>query len=123
MKSTAWFLLLGLVLPSFTARSQKPSAKGQREEEFLFEIQPHEVVAGEKAVLRWSIQGATKVTIEEAAQSRGGRVEVHKLGTFEGSSGTLEVTPTTNTTYLINCEGSSKYSCASLTVRVRVKDR
>jgi hypothetical protein len=72
--------------------------------------------------LRWSIKGATKVAIEEAPAS-GIANQLRKLGTFEGSSGTLEVRPKENTTYVITCEGSTTYSCASVTVRVRVKQR
>jgi hypothetical protein len=96
---------------------------GQNRGDFLFEIQPREIAAGETATLRWSIKGATKITIEEAPESSIGRAELHRLGTFQGGSGTLQVSPVENTTYVISCEGSTTYSCASLSVRVRVKRR
>ncbi len=98
-------------------------ADTRKSQDFVFEVHPQHIVAGEVAVLRWSIKGATKITIEEARES-GVRVrELHKIGTFEGSSGTLEVRPTESTTYVITGEGSTTYSCASVTVRVRAKRR
>lgn len=122
-RAARYCLLWLLILPASPSQSRIP-AKGphsQTTEDFLFEIQPHEIVAGETAVLRWSIKGATKITIEEAPDSGVGRSELHQLGTFDGSSGTLEVRPMENMTYVISCVGSTKYSCASLSVRVRVK--
>lgn len=97
--------------------------KRENSEEFVFEVQPHEIAVGESAVLRWSIKGATKVTIEETPESSIGRSELHKIGDFEGSSGTLQVRPAEDTTYVISCVGSTKYSCASLSVPVRMKRR
>ena len=89
----------------------------QKSDDFFFEIQPRVIVPGETALLRWSIKGATKVMIEEAAKSSR---ELHKIGTF-GGSGSLLVRPTEDTTYVITCEGSTTYSCASVSIRVRVK--
>jgi len=59
---------------------------------------------------QFSAGPATKITIEEAPDSAVGRSELHQLGTFEGRSGTLEVRPMENMTYVISCVGSSKYS-------------
>jgi hypothetical protein len=88
-------------------------------DEFLFDVQPRMIAPGEAATLRWSIKGATKVLIEEASSSGG---ELHKLGTF-GGSGSLQIRPKEDTTYVVTCEGSTTHSCASVTVRVRVKQR
>ena len=89
----------------------------QESDVFLFEVQPKVIAAGETAVLRWSIKGATKVVIEEAPASRDA---LSILGTF-GGSGSLKVCPKENTTYVVTCEGSTTYSCASVSIRVQVK--
>ena len=95
-------------------------ANGQRTREsngFVLEIRPRMITAGETAVLRWSIKGATKVIVEEISKS--GK-ELRKIGTY-GGSGSLQVQPNENTTYVVSCEGSTALSCASVSVRVRVK--
>lgn len=126
MTRAARYWFVALLLLGMPSRSQDGSRiegkrEGQKSQDFLFEVQPREIVEGEAALLRWSIKGATKVVIEEAPVS--GNRDLRKLGTFEGSSGTLEVRPRENTTYVVTCEGSTTYSCASATVRVRVKRR
>ena len=118
--------LLGLILLWVFGFNQEVAPieqknQGPRSEDFIFEIQPREIAAGETAVLRWSIKGATRITIEETPESSAGNSALHELGTFEGGSGSLQVMPTQNTTYVISCVGSTTYSCASLSVRVRVK--
>lgn len=95
----------------------------QKSETFLFEARPREITAGGTAVLRWSIKGATKITIKAAPESLAGEGRLRSIGTFEGESGTLRIAPSETTMYVIECEGSTDYSCASLTVRVRVKQR
>jgi hypothetical protein len=85
----------------------------------MFEIQPRVITAGETAVLRWSVKGATKVVIEEVPDSKR---YLKPVGTF-GGSGSIPVSPKENTTYVISCEGSTTVSCASVSVRVRVKPR
>jgi len=113
------YVLLGAGILLLWSFAQKHG--NQKSEDFVFDVQPREVRAGQTATLHWSIKGATKVTIEEAPDSSVGRAELRKLGTFEGSQGTLPVSPTENTTYVISCVGVTTYSCASLSVRVRVK--
>lgn len=121
---TARYSLAAVVL-LFAAGAIENRTGGQKHkdtgEDFIFEVQPREIAAGEGAVLRWSIKGATQITIEEEPESMVGRGELQKLGTFEGGSGTLQVKPAENTTYVISCTGETKYTCASLSVRVRVK--
>jgi hypothetical protein len=124
MVQIARYCLLAVVLLAASGQSHdsigvahKPDA--QKSDDFLFEVQPRVIVAGEAALLRWSIKGATKVVIEEASQSSR---ELHKIGTF-GGSGSLQVRPTEDTTYVVTCEGSTTYSCASVSIRVRVKQR
>jgi hypothetical protein len=94
----------------------------QRAEEYkdlVFEIKPSVIAPGETAVLHWSIKGATRVIIEEMPAS--GR-DLRKIGTFSGS-GNLEVQPREDTTYVVSCEGPTTSACASISVRVRVKQR
>ncbi len=117
-------LVLGMaagLAPGAPRVDQKQKDKASRD--FIFEAKPKEITAGEAVVLRWSIKGATKVTIEEAEETRSGDVALKKLGTFDGSSGTLEVKPESTTSYIISCEGSTSFACASVTVRVHVRQR
>ena len=101
---------------SVPALQTDSKAKPQKSRDFVFEIQPREISPGQPATLRWSIKGATKVLIEEAVESG----ILHKLGEF-GASGSIEVQPEQNTTYVLTCEGSTSFTCASATVKVRVK--
>jgi len=120
MARVAPHYLLALILTGLTSTAEdnrKPAAQESRD--FLFEAQPKKITPGETAVLRWSIKGATKVLIEEKSESSD-RLRV--LGTF-GGSGSLEVHPTQDTMYVLSCEGSTAYSCASATVQVRVRKR
>ncbi len=87
--------------------SQKQQS--QKAGDFLFEVQPQVIAAGETAILRWNIKGATKVMLEEASASKRG---LHSMGTF-GSRGTLKISPQESTTYVITCEGSTTYTCLS----------
>jgi hypothetical protein len=117
-----WCCLFALVLVQAPTRGRDVVAQqqgAQTSEDFLFDVQPRIIVAGETAVLRWSIKGATKVVIEEASESRR---TLSTLGTF-GGSGTLKVSPKQDTTYVVTCEGSTTYSCASVSLRVQVKKR
>jgi hypothetical protein len=118
----AGVLLLPIAGSSENAAPGEQSRKSQKVEDFVFEVQPREIARGEAAVLHWSIKGATQVTIEESSESVNHGL-LHSMGDFEGSSGTLQVRPTEDTTYVISCHGSTKYSCASLSLRVRVKGR
>ena len=108
-------LLVAIVSPGQTER-RRPSPKS---EDFIFSVQPQVIAPGETAILRWSIKGASKVVIEEMPESKR---DLRKLGTFD-STGSLEVCPKEGTTYVVSCEGSTTYSCASVTVRVQVKPR
>jgi hypothetical protein len=88
-------------------------------DDFLFEIQPRVIAPGDAAILHWSIRGTEKVLIEEAPSGASG---LTSIGTFAGS-GSLEVYPKQDTIYVISCEGSTTYSCASTTVRVRPRSK
>jgi hypothetical protein len=112
--------LIGLALFALMGNGQETSRKRQgaaKSDDFIFEVEPSVIAPGETAVLYWSIKGATKVVIEEASTSNG---ELHKIGEY-GASGRLEIRPRADTTYVVSCEGSTKYSCASISLRVRVK--
>lgn len=124
MAQIARYCLLAVVLLEASGRAKDVidvahKADVQKSDDFLFEVQPRVIAPGEAALLRWSIKGATKVMIEEASKSSR---ELHKIGTF-GGSGSLQVRPTEDTTYVVTCEGSTTYSCASASIRVRVKQR
>jgi hypothetical protein len=121
MKLIACSLLLLLWIPG-TAQTSFTSVNkttGKKSSEFVFEIRPREIEPGQVAVLRWSIKGAERVAIQEAPAS--GIRGLREIGKFEGHHGTLEVRPTESMTYVIVCEGSSTYVCASASVRVQVK--
>ena len=121
MRQVTGYCLLALVLLGAPSRSQdvgRSADKQPKVDDFLFEVQPRVIAAGETALLRWSIKGATKVVIEEASKSKS---QLHEIGTF-GGSGSLKVRPKEDTTYVISCEGSTT-SCASVSVRVRPKQR
>jgi hypothetical protein len=122
MAQTARYCLLVLSLLGAPGRSQDVTQalheQGTRKsDDFLFEVRPRVIAPGETAVLHWSIKGATKVLIEETSES--GR-ELRALGRFSGS-GSLQVRPSEDTIYVISCQGSTTFSCASVTVHVRVR--
>ncbi len=120
------FVLLALGLATSLAPGASHADQKQKDKassDFIFEAKPKEITAGESVLLRWSIKGATKVTIEEAAETRTGDVALKKLGTFDGSSGTLDVKPESTTSYVLSCEGSTSFACASVTVRVNVREK
>jgi hypothetical protein len=124
MVQIARYCVLAVLLLGAAGRAQDVigvahKADVQKSDDFLFEVQPRVIAPGEAALLRWSIKSATKVMIEEASKSSR---ELHKIGTF-GGSGSLQVRPTEDTTYVVTCEGSTTYSCASASIRVRVKQR
>ncbi len=118
MKLVICGLALLLWMPISTPSAEKETP---RSKDFVFEVRPRQIAPGETAVLRWAIKGATSVVIQESPDSRAG--QLREVGRFEGSSGTLEVRPKENTTYVILCEGATKYACASTSVRVGVKRR
>lgn len=96
-----------------------PSAPVDRQpstDSFLFKAEPSIIAPGETALLRWNIEGATEVSIEEGT----GYGELHLLGTFSGT-GALSVQPKEDSTYVISCRGSTTVSCASTSIRVRLK--
>jgi len=119
MRQATGYSLLALVLLGAPSRSQDVGRSAeQKADDFLFEVQPRVIAPGETALLRWSIKGTTKVVIEEASKSKS---QLHEIGTFSGS-GSLQVRPKEDTTYVISCE-SSTTSCASVSVRVRPRQR
>jgi hypothetical protein len=117
----AFLLSIGAV--AWHAAEVAQGQGAEKSETFVFDAQPREIVEGETAVLRWSIKGATKITIEEVPEAQAGEGRIRTIGTFDGGRGTLRIAPKETTAYVIECEGSAAYSCASLTVRVKVKQR
>lgn len=103
------------------SRYTEKKTTANKAKDFLCEVRPREIAPGETAVLRWLVKGATRVVVQEAPDSRAG--ELRSIGEFKGESGQLEVRPKESTTYVILCEGSTTYTCASTSVRVRVKPR
>ena len=125
MKLPAACTLLALFWLGLAVRGDDTQNKRdqQRSTDFVFEARPKDITPGQSAVLRWSIEGGAKVAIEECPDSDIGTRGLRRIGEFAGSSGTLEVKPKENTTYVIVCEGSTTFSCASATIRVRLKMR
>jgi hypothetical protein len=122
LSAMAHYCLFALVLlaalgPCQALARDKNAAEDQTSNTFRFEVQPREIAPGETAILRWAIKDATKVLIEEASKSRG---DLRKIGNF-AATGSLLVQPKEDTTYVLTCQGSTTYSCASATLRVRVK--
>jgi hypothetical protein len=113
------FLLLWIPGSAQTSFVNVDKANGKKSSDFVFEIRPREIAPGQAATLRWSIKGAKRVVIREAPDS--GTRGLRETGRFEGDHGTLEVRPTESTIYVIVCEGSTTYECASASVRVQVK--
>ena len=87
--------------------------------DFFVEIQPKLITPGEVATIRWHIKSATRVVIEEVRSSTG---KLRKIGEF-GAEGSMEVRPVEDMTYVLNCEGATSYSCASVSIRVREKKK
>lgn len=86
--------------------------------QYTFTIEPRELAPGESAMLRWNIPGATTIVIEQAGFTN--PQDLQRIGTF-AASGELRVTPEADTTYVLSCEGGSNLTCASVSIRVRVK--
>jgi len=121
MKVAACSLLFFLLLSGTgqtTSRNAEKTTAGKGKD-FVCEIQPREIAPGGVAVLKWSIKGATRVVIQASSDSQAGALR--EIARFDGASGELEVKPKESTTYVIMCEGSTTYVCASASVRVRVK--
>ena len=93
-----------------------PGSLKQSSDNFLFEAEPSVIRPDETALLRWNIQGATTVTIEEASDDN----KLQVIGTF-GARDTLKVQPQEDSTYVISCVGNTAFSCASVSIRVRVR--
>ena len=116
--------LLGLLLSS-TACTERavlegPPLPAQQPQLLHFAAHPVVIHRGEKVTLRWEARTAAPVTLEQAIDPKADvRAEFRSLGTFP-SSGSLEVYPQANTTYIVTCE-STKIGCVSATVQVIVK--
>ena len=110
-------IALAATLACGRARQTVPPlpAAGPSQTDFVFEAVPQVVAPGQASLLRWKIQGAAKVTIEEAS----GTGTLRTIGEFDGT-GTLEVRPARDSTYVVSCKGSTTFSCASVSIRVRV---
>jgi hypothetical protein len=87
-----------------------------------FEASSTTVAQGQAAILRWVVQGATRIWLEEAVEHSDGRrkFELRELGSLAGD-GAIQVKPDHTTHYLLNCENQQGVACASLSVRVQVK--
>jgi hypothetical protein len=84
---------------------------------FVFRAEPGEISPGEEALLEWKIRGATKVVIDEAVYGD----KLHRLGTFD-AEGSVKVKPLESSTYVISCGDSPDLACASVTVKVRIRN-
>jgi len=109
--------LLALTGCAHEERVATPPPAGHTQD-YVFEAEPSTIAPGETVTLHWNIPGAAKVTIEGARLRR--NEELQKVGTF-GPVGKVDVKPVADMTYVITCEGSGSVTCASISVRVRVK--
>lgn len=116
LRNSAWLLAV-FALTACAHRVVRPAEPASQKQDYVIEARPSVVAPGEPVNLHWSIPGATKVSID-ASGSR--QSELQHLGTF-GGSGDLEVKPIEDTMYVVSCEGSRSVSCASVSVKVRVK--
>jgi hypothetical protein len=124
MTKAARYCLLALLVLAIPDGGQSADRVGNEQgarnsADFRIDVRPRVIAAGEAAVLHWSIKHATKVLIEATTKSS---PALRKVGSFD-SIGSLQVQPSEDTTYVFSCEGSTTYSCASVSVRVRVKRR
>ena len=116
-----WLVSLTLAV-SITIAPAQQSGRHQSARDagdFFVEIQPKLITPGEVATIRWRIKSATRVVIEEARSSTG---KLRKIGEF-AAEGSMEVRPVEDMTYVLNCEGPTSYSCASVSIRVREKKK
>lgn len=114
--------LMTFVLFAVLSAGEQPGANNQKtakSKDFVLEVKPAVIAPGEKAVLHWSIKGATEVVIEQIS---GSSPVLRKIGTF-GASGSLQVQPKEDTNYVLSCEVSTTHACASVTLHVRIKQR
>ena len=113
------FLTLAVLITIAPAKQGEKHQSGRNVGDFFVEIQPKLIAPGEVATIRWHIKNATRVVIEEARSSTG---KLRKIGEFAGE-GSMEVRPVEDMTYVLNCEGPTSYSCASVSIRVREKKK
>lgn len=124
MTRTIHYWLVSLLLVTALSCSQRVISPpevptGRIVHTFMLEASPPVIYAGDSTILRWSIEIADEVTIEEAPRSTG---KLRTMGTFN-ATGSLQVTPAEDTTYVISCTGATGYSCVAKAVRIRVKRR
>jgi peptidoglycan-associated lipoprotein len=70
-----------------------------------FTAEPSSIEAGQSAILRWSVSGASDISID------------HGIGTVQGS-GTSRVSPSITTTYTLTANGAAGSTTATATVRI-----
>ncbi len=80
--------------------------------------QPKLIAPGEVATILWHMENATRVVIEEVRSSTG---KLRKIG--ELAAGVVwNYAQLKTMTYVLDCEGAARYSCASVSIRVREKE-
>jgi peptidoglycan-associated lipoprotein len=82
-----------------------PAPSGARPTVATFTVEPSSIERGQAAVLRWSVTGATEVSIDRG------------IGTV-ASTGTSRVTPSETTTYTLNASGPGGNATATATVTI-----
>jgi hypothetical protein len=121
---TNFLLLLTLLLVTAAAlgimRAQsKPQGLGFSPEVVTFTATPAEVRAGEPVTLKWETRGTQSISLEWGPRqpTREG-LELHA---GLPSSGTMTVTPTTDTIYELRCYTIAGPMCLPISEVVRVK--
>src|SRR3954468_15940806 len=88
-----------------TGASDAAEAKAAGTPQIVFTAAPSMIQAGGSATLTWNITGAVSATIDG-------------IGVIKATSGTMQVTPKTTTSYTLHATGAGGQSQASATVNV-----
>jgi len=99
---------------------ETPRAPADFPQFIRFVANPRIINPGEKVVLGWDAHNAREVILEQAVDPHADiRASFQQLGTFP-ASGTLEVHPKTNTTYVVSYDDET-IGCSSASVQIIVK--
>lgn len=94
--------------PKVADRAPEPPAKPVIDR---FTAEPSTVTQGSPSTLRWSVENATDISIDQG------------IGTLTSASGSRTVTPSVDTTYTLVAKGVGGTSSSSVTVSVRAADQ
>ena len=87
-----------------------------------FSVNPPVIKPGGKALISWNVRNATRIVLEESAESPASNTFgefLHSVGEFP-ANGTLQVSPARTTTYVLS-SGDEKTGCVAGSISVIVK--